>query len=204
MGTTMTTASVAQLLQALSEAVGARVASVDEKRTHQKIFQYLPLTADQSAPPSPRTQPACRNLGRCYVNIDSSGDLRSRAVAETFRMIETQLNWRNYDATEDSPSLDANYADAILAGPGGLIHTDLIEIGVFVMSPNTFYPDHHHIERELYLALSPGKWRQQTNEWIEPGIGNLIYNYPDVIHSMQSHGEPMLAIWSVPLNETIH
>jgi Dimethlysulfonioproprionate lyase len=199
----MTTAPVAQLLQALAEAVGARVTSADEKRMHQEIFQHLPLPAEQSAPLTPRTQPACRNLGRCYVNIDSSVDSRSRAVAEALRTIEPQLHWRSYDATEDSPSLDVNYADAILVGSGGLIHSDLIEIGVFVMSPNTFYPDHHHIERELYLALSAGKWRQQANEWIEPGIGNLIYNYPDVIHSMESDGEPMLAIWSVPLNETI-
>lgn len=199
----MTTAPVAQLLQALAEAVGARVASVDEKRTYQKIFEHLPISGDQSTPLAPRTQPACRNLGRCYVNIDSCADVKSRAVAAALRTIEQQLDWRNYAATDDSPALDTNYADAIIAGPDGLIHSDLIEVGVLVMSPHTFYPDHHHIERELYLALSAGNWCQQANEWIEPGIGNLIYNYPDVIHSMQSHDEPMLAIWSVPLNETI-
>ncbi len=133
----MTTAPVAQLLQALAEAVGARVASVDEKRTYQKIFEHLPISGDQSTPLAPRTQPACRNLGRCYVNIDSCADVKSRAVAAALRTIEQQLDWRNYAATDDSPALDTNYADAIIAGPDGLIHSDLIEVGVLVMSGQT-------------------------------------------------------------------
>lgn len=192
---------VAPLLGALADALGAKVSSDDELDTYKAIFKHLPLTVDPNLAAGPSMAPACANLDVCYRTLESEADPLTRAVGDEFRKLEPLLPWLNYDATDDSPCLDVDYADAIIVGQQGLAHSDLIEIGVSVMSPHTFYPDHNHIERELYIALSPGQWRQQAHAWTEPGIGNLVYNYSNVVHAMRTEQEPLLAIWCVPLQE---
>ena len=46
------------------------------------------------------------------------------------------------------------------------------------------------------LARKPrGEWRQASNPWHEPGIGNLVYNPPNIVHAMRSADQPLLAVW---------
>jgi hypothetical protein len=48
---------------------------------------------------------------------------------------------------------------------------------------------------EVYVALSPGEWRQNDDPWIEPGVGGLFYNPPSIRHAMRSGPKPFLAAW---------
>jgi quercetin dioxygenase-like cupin family protein len=57
------------------------------------------------------------------------------------------------------------------------------------------YPDHRHPPEEIYIAMSRGEWRQASNPWHEPGIGNLVYNPPNIVHAMRSADQPLLAVW---------
>jgi hypothetical protein len=68
-------------------------------------------------------------------------------------------------------------------------------IGVSLMAPNLQYPDHRHPPAEVYYSLSPGSWRQGDGPWVTPGIGGLIYNPSNIVHSMRSSDVPLLAIW---------
>ena len=47
----------------------------------------------------------------------------------------------------------------------------------------------------MYLALSPGAWRNTDTDWTEPGIGGLFHNTPGITHAMRSSAAPLLAIW---------
>ena len=84
---------------------------------------------------------------------------------------------------------------AVLVGPGGLGPRGDVHIGVSLMAPHLTYPDHCHTPEEVYLALSPGFWRQAGTRWAEPGYGGIIHNPPNIVHAMCSGEEPLLAIW---------
>jgi Dimethlysulfonioproprionate lyase len=72
-------------------------------------------------------------------------------------------------------------------------------IGVSLMAPGLQYPDHQHPPAEVYYSLSPGSWRQGDRPWVTPGIGGLVYNPSNIVHSMRSSDGPLLAIWCLSL-----
>jgi quercetin dioxygenase-like cupin family protein len=118
------------------------------------------------------------------------------APADAFTVIEPRLDWkvRTGAETHGEQFLDG-HANATIAGPEGFEIRRDIRIGVSVMAPNVRYPDHHHPAEEIYVVLSDGQWRQADRPWHEPGIGGLVYNFPNVVHAMRSAGNPLLAIW---------
>lgn len=86
----------------------------------------------------------------------------------------------------------------MIIGDGGLEARQDLRMGASLLAPNTFYPNHQHPPEEVYIALTPGHWRQEAGPWREPGIGGLVYNPPNIIHAMQSGASALLAIWMLP------
>jgi mannose-6-phosphate isomerase-like protein (cupin superfamily) len=72
-------------------------------------------------------------------------------------------------------------------------------VGVSLMAPNTSYPVHHHPPEEVYLVLSEGEWWNDADGWFKPGFGRTVYHRPDQRHAMRSGGEPLLALWALPI-----
>jgi hypothetical protein len=48
-----------------------------------------------------------------------------------------------------------------------------------------------HPPEEIHIAMSRGEWRHASNPWYEPGIGNLVYNPPNIVHAMHSAAQPL-------------
>jgi len=93
------------------------------------------------------------------------------------------------------PDFMSGHANAIVIGPRGVASRKGAIVGVTLMAPNVEYPGHHHPPQELYIALSDGEWRQNDSRWQAPGLGGLVYNPPNVPHSMRARSKPLLAIW---------
>jgi len=91
------------------------------------------------------------------------------------------------------------HANAQVIGPQGLLVRHDIMVGVSLINSHITYPDHWHPPAEIYLVLTPGLWRQNEDEWHEPGIGGYVYNPPNIVHAMQTQQSPLLAIWCLPL-----
>jgi hypothetical protein len=66
---------------------------------------------------------------------------------------------------------------------------------VSLLAPNVRYPDHSHSPEEVYLVLSPGRFRHGESGWFEPGVGATLYNEPNILHAMSSEDVPLLAFW---------
>jgi hypothetical protein len=81
------------------------------------------------------------------------------------------------------------------SGRVALEQRDDLVIGVSLMAPQVRYPDHDHSPEEVYLVLSPGRFRQGESDWFEPGIGGTFYNTPHIVHAMASGDAPLLALW---------
>jgi hypothetical protein len=118
------------------------------------------------------------------------------AVADAFDDMEPGLGWyRRKGAEEAGQEFADGHANTIIIGPSGLERRSDVQIGVSLVAPNIQYADHHHPPAEIYLAMTPGAWRQERLPWIEPGVGGIVYNRPDVVHAMKSGNEPLFAVW---------
>lgn len=121
-----------------------------------------------------------------------------RAISRNLVALREHLSW--YQRQEpDHPAFMQAHANAQLIGPQGLLLSDDLMVGVSLLNADTIYPDHQHPPAEIYLVLSQGQWRQKANNWHEPGVGGYVYNTPNVVHAMQSHEQPLFAIWCLPL-----
>jgi len=170
---------------------------------HRRIFGNTAHEAPQGSGERPQRQPACRHLPACFAELETIGGNLGK-LAAALREIEPHLSWNNQSERRKSAVLAENYADSFIVGPGGFVQSSAIEIGVSVMAPHTTYPDHRHPPEELYLVLSQGEWRQNTEAWHEPGVGGVVYNPPDIVHAMRADAKPLFAIWCLPLDNTPH
>jgi hypothetical protein len=171
-------------------------AGSDHARVTKKTFAALAEPGPQT--PRQRTEnPACTHI---QPVLDTAENIRSvKALTAAFRALEPEIAWSaRADRKTDDPNFPNAHATGMIIGDGGLEARQDLRMGASLLAPETFYPNHQHPPEEVYIALSPGNWRQEAGPWREPGIGGLVYNSPNIIHAMQSGASALLAIWMLP------
>lgn len=145
--------------------------------------------------------PACSSLPQALRTAGSAAPAFA-GVAAAFEILEPSLAWRRRSG---GPSASANFMDghanAMAVGPGGIEDRADAWVGVSLLAPHVRYPDHQHAPEEVYLALSPGEFRQADGRWFEPGMGGTFYNEPNIVHAMRSGQAPLLAVWCLRSGE---
>ena len=137
--------------------------------------------------------PALDHLPFAIRNAQS-GPSEIRALANCLQEIAGELPW--YQRQEPAlPDFMRGHANAFIIGPQGLEQRCDIVVGVSLLAPEIEYPDHNHPPEELYVVMSDGDWRQNSNLWHTPGLGSLVFNPANITHSMRSGPKPLLAIW---------
>ncbi len=147
---------------------------------------------------SPSWLPACESLATAVSRVITTTTSDLRELGRAIGDLAPHLGWYRRTGLATGPEFADGHANAIVVGPGGLVERNDVMIGFTVMAPDVLYADHHHPPEEVYLVLSPGSWRQTDGPWHEPGIGGIVYNPPDVVHSMRSGPDPLLAVWMLP------
>ena len=146
--------------------------------------------------------PVCDHFARAIAGASAHSGAIAR-LAASFSAIEPRFRWLPRAA--GGPSASSNWpeghANAMIVGPGGLERRKGIRIGVSLMAPQVRYPDHNHAQKEVYLALSPGRFKHGASAWCEPGVGGTFHNVPNITHAMASADVPFLAIWSLWENQ---
>ena len=147
-------------------------------------------------PVAPRRLPVCRYLTEAVATA-RAGSAPVARVADAFAALEPSLAWapRPAGGPFASDSWPEGHANATVVGPKGLEDRDDLAIGASLMAPHVRYPDHDHGPEEVYLVLSPGRFRHGDSGWFEPGIGGTLYNRPSIRHAMASDDAPLLALW---------
>ena len=154
----------------------------------RRVGPQLPETLETSLPACRHFDSACRTARRHSPEI--------AALADALSALAPCLSWTLRPGAEaHGDDFARKHANARIIGDGGIERSDHVTIGVSLMAPRTTYPDHHHPPEEVYIVLSPGEWRQGRGAWWVPGIGGLVHNPPDILHSMRSSDAPLLAIW---------
>src|SRR6266446_2437894 len=137
------------------------------------------------------TLPVCR----VWPNILAAGSELVEPLGELsphFRWVQNP----NYVAAPPSPNYLENYGYVVLAGPGGLVATDSLALGILLLGPKTHYPTHRHPAVEIYvLAAGEAEWRKGESPWRREAPGSVIRHETMMPHATRTLDEPLLAVY---------
>ena len=81
----------------------------------------------------------------------------------------------NYVAAPPSPDFLGSYGYAVLAGPGGLVASEALALGVLMLGPGIHYPTHRHPAVEIYVPLAgEAEWQKGEEPWRREPPGAVI------------------------------
>ncbi|MCA8930253.1 MAG: transcriptional regulator, partial [Alphaproteobacteria bacterium] len=155
-----------------------------------------------AAPPAEAPPAVAEALQPALASARAAGGSVAAAAAALADLLPA-ITWY---ARQGEETVCENFADrhalATLIGsadrPGVLEARDDVRVGISLVVPETPYPDHRHPPEELYLALTPGAWRQDLGPWFEPGPGGVVFNTSNILHGMRAGASPQLALWCLP------
>ncbi|MBI2719296.1 MAG: transcriptional regulator [Rhizobiales bacterium] len=160
-----------------------------------RIFAAIGEFAGASRPIVPQRLPVCDRLEEA-LNIAAGGPPSVMALAVAIAALSPDLCWQRRKGADREPeSFFDGHANALVVGPGGIEDRDDVQIGLSLMAPHVRYPDHAHPPEEVYVSLAGGAWRNEIEDWHEPGQGGLVYNPPGIVHAMRTDEQPLLAVW---------
>ena len=125
------------------------------------------------------------------------GNSSTADLLAAIRPVACDLPWRySYAKRDDAPGLEDNMAFAEIIGPEAPFESDRVCFGLTLIGPETLYPAHEHPAIELYYVVAG------TATWTADGVssrnapGAFILHPSQVVHAMQTHREPLLAVYS--------
>ena len=144
-----------------------------------------------SARPEPRRLPVCRFWDQA---IAGGGPLLAALAA-----LGPSLRWvqnPNYVAAPPSPDFLESYGYAVLAGPGGLVASEALALGVLMLGPGIHYPTHRHPAVEIYIvAAGEAEWQRGEAPWRREPPGTVIRHESMMPHATRTLAEPLLAAY---------
>ncbi len=180
------------------EALRRRYASGVEAAAPASELRALLATWPGTAPlqhPAPKRLPACEHLDGALA-AGRRGTEATLAVALTG--LSGALAWGyGYPDRSDAPDLSSRVAFCEIVGPGGLLPSDDLRLGLTLIAPATHYPAHAHPAIETYLVVAGNAlWQQGADEPRVQPPGALILHPSGISHAMRTEGDPLLAVYS--------
>ncbi|MDR1228036.1 MAG: AraC family ligand binding domain-containing protein [Azoarcus sp.] len=122
------------------------------------------------------------------------------STAAIFRAFLPQLDalpWRySYAPRPDAPDIGERMAWAELIGPIAPFKSAKVCLGLTAIGPRLLYPRHRHPAVETYLVVSgTAAWTAENTTRRHPP-GTLILHPANIVHAMETGGEPLLAAYA--------
>ena len=182
--------TVQNLLQQVDRHLsGLRLAAIIDVRSGLAKAMLGPLQEVEA-----EVSPVC-----CHLEA-ALAQMRDRDLAQAIAGALPELKWVSY-APYPRAEIGAAFADghafASLIGEGAFHHADDFDLGLFLIAPNVFYPDHHHAAPELYAPLTgPHSWRFLPDEdWKSLTADVPVWNEPWAPHATRTGDVPFLCIF---------
>lgn len=188
-----------EFLDSLQESFAASRCESDVAAAVAAVFAALarPAPAGSTTPgrlPVCQYLPTALSIGRSFPQL--------ARLSSTFAALEPSLTWavRSSGGSSASANWPDGHANATIVGPHDSIEQrDDLAIGASLLAPLVRYPDHRHPPEEVYLLLTPGRFRHGDSDWLEPGPGGTLHNERNILHAMASDDIPLLAFWCLLL-----
>ncbi len=193
----------ASLFDLADQALDAVIAGLEARHAEAEgVAETLACLKRQERPHSgvpgfsPRQDPACRHL--------DAGLAAARQVdpdlGAALEAIAPLLDWHRippHVPRPPEPFMD-DYAYTKIVGPGGVYPGDDFMLGLFIIGPHQFYPDHLHDAPEFYWLFSgPSNWRFAVDApWNVKLAGALQWNQAHLSHAMQTGEVALFSLWA--------
>jgi mannose-6-phosphate isomerase-like protein (cupin superfamily) len=93
-------------------------------------------------------------------------------------------------------SFRGRYSYVELAGPKGMIASDVVSFGLYLQKSGTVYPSHWHEAVEHYLVLSgTADWQMDDAPYVKRLPGEAFVHGSNQRHATTTFDEPLLALW---------
>lgn len=88
------------------------------------------------------------------------------------------------------------YAYVEIVGPDGLVGCPKLRFGLYLQSPDSYYPPHDHAAEEFYYVVGGGaRWQIDDGEFFTTRPGSFVHHKPHQRHAMETAADPLLAMW---------
>ncbi len=116
-----------------------------------------------------------------------------------------QVRWTEfYEEDEWSKPFLESFANGEGIGPDGRLQHNEVILGLFILGPNTTYPEHAHPAEEFYLVLSGNpEFKVGDNNFELKEAGSIVWHHSNISHAIRTGSEPFYAIygWRGKINE---
>jgi hypothetical protein len=108
-----------------------------------------------------------------------------------------QVRWTEfYEEDSWSKPFISSFACGEGIGPDGRLQQDEMILGLFLLGPDTFYPEHAHPAEEYYIALTGNpEFKVGNNQFELQNDGAVILHHSNISHAIRSSKEPFYAIY---------
>lgn len=88
------------------------------------------------------------------------------------------------------------YAYVEIIGPDGLAACPKLRFGLYLQSPDSYYPPHDHAAEEFYYVVGGGaRWQIDDGAFFDTHPGSFVHHKPHQRHAMETAADPLLAMW---------
>jgi hypothetical protein len=187
-------ASILQLVEVMKLRLNERAVTSDD--VGQEAARVLALL--NPLPTLTGIFPKSQHPSTRYLDAAlASGDDATATLVTAIRPVASHLPWRySYARRSDAPGLEDNMAFAEIIGPEAPYVSERVCLGLTLIGPNTFYPPHRHPAIELYYVVTgEATWTANGSSRRNPP-GAFILHDSQVVHAMQTHQRPLLAVYT--------
>ena len=145
---------------------------------------------------SANSDPACRHLETGLALTKQVDKKLCAAITDLAPLLHWK--WIGKHVPKPPTGLMTDYAFCQIIGPSGIYPGNDFMMGLFIIGPRQYYPEHQHTAPELYWLFSgPTQWRFRVDgDWIHKEAGELQWNKPHAIHGICTTDVPLFALWA--------
>ncbi|MCP5083319.1 MAG: cupin domain-containing protein [Alphaproteobacteria bacterium] len=157
-------------------------------------LKTIDCTQVQSLPPLPEPPTVTAHLESTLSAMACGPELANAA-----RSLASAARWNQlFEGEGIEPTLAQGLVAGQLAGQVGLVRSDTIRAGLFLLAPHLHYPLHQHGALELYYVVS-GQLTLQYGTTTKPfqvSPGEASVTPSNKVHSLTTHEAPCLVVYA--------
>lgn len=195
----MTTRHGKQFVSALAGELDKRLGETPDLGKFVKALAAISGDADQTVAPADTHPNFAGNLPIALDGMRSSGgDHATNPLALCIDNVSSRLGWYQiYKGVGVDPDLAEGMFAGQVVGQVGLLKSDVVRTGLFLLAPGLHYPLHTHRADELYFCLSGSLTLQHglLSSSFDLKPGQISVTPSNQLHSLKTDDRPALLVY---------
>lgn len=194
----MTTRYGQQFVSALAGELDKRLGEKPDLGKFLKTLATISGDVDQAVAPANTHPNFCGNLPIALDALSGSRDRTPNPLALCVDDVSSRLGWYQiYKGEGVDPDLAEGMFAGQVVGQVGLLKSDVVRTGLFLLAPGLHYPVHTHRADELYFCLSGSVILQHglSSPAFDLNPGQISVTPSNQLHSLKTGDRPALLVY---------